>query len=180
MNVLEDQLIRADLVITTGGVSKGAYDVVKEVLSRLGTVRFDEVAMQPGKPQGFGTIGPENTPIVTLPGNPVSSYVSFEVFVRPALRRLGGRPEQEQFRPLVPARSTATMTSVAGRRQFVRVRVDRRAEGWASTPVGGHGSHLIGSLAHANAFAVIPEHVVEVPSGGMVDVMLLDQDPARR
>jgi molybdopterin molybdotransferase len=180
MNVLEDQLIRADLVITTGGVSKGAYDVVKEVLSRLGTVVFDEVAMQPGKPQGFGTIGPENTPIVTLPGNPVSSYVSFEVFVRPALRRLGGRPEAEQFRPLVSARSTAAMTSAAGRRQFVRVRADRRAEGWASTPVGGHGSHLIGSLAHANAFAVIPEHVVEVPSGGMVDVMLLEQDPAGR
>ena len=180
MNVLEDQLIRADLVITTGGVSKGAYDVVKEVLSRLGTVHFDEVAMQPGKPQGFGTIGPEDTPIMTLPGNPVSSYVSFEVFVRPALRRLGGRPDHELFRPLVTARSTAPMTSVAGRRQFVRVRVDRRSEGWTSTPVGGHGSHLIGSLAHANAFAVVPEHVVEVPNGGTVEVMLLDQDPAGR
>ena len=180
MNVLEDQLIRADLVITTGGVSKGAYDVVKEVLSRLGTVRFDEVAMQPGKPQGFGTIGPEQTPIVTLPGNPVSSYVSFEVFVRPALRRLGGRPDAELLRPLVTARTTAAMRSPSGKRQYVRVRVERRPEGWAVTPVGGHGSHLIGSLAHANAFAVIPEHVVEVPTGGNVEVMLLDQDSAGR
>jgi molybdopterin molybdotransferase len=71
------------------------------------------------------------------------------------------------------------MRSVAGKRQFVRVRVDRRAEGWVSTQVGGHGSHLIGSLAHANALAVIPEHVVEIPSGGAVEVMLLDRESAR-
>ena len=73
MDAIEDQLIRADLVLTSGGVSVGAYDVVKEVLSRLGTVAFEQVAMQPGKPQGFGTIGPDSTPIITLPGNPVSS-----------------------------------------------------------------------------------------------------------
>ncbi|MEJ7741562.1 MAG: molybdopterin-binding protein [Nocardioidaceae bacterium] len=70
---LSDQLVRADLVVTSGGVSKGDYDVVKEVLSRLGTVEFTEVAMQPGKPQGFGTIGDDATPIFTLPGNPVSA-----------------------------------------------------------------------------------------------------------
>jgi len=185
MNVLEDQLIRADLVITTGGVSKGAYDVVKEVLSRLGTVSFDEVAMQPGKPQGFGTIGPDDTPILTLPGNPVSSYVSFEVFARPALRRLAGHADDELRRPLVTGRSTAAMRSPAARRQYVRVRAEKRREGWSATPVGGHGSHLIGSLAQANAFAVIGEHVVEVPSGGNVEIMLLDsvrdrQDAARR
>src|SRR6185437_5067540 len=84
METLTDQLVHADAIITTGGVSAGAYDTVKEVLSRLGTVRFDKVAMQPGMPQGFGTIGEASTPIFTLPGNPVSSFVSFEVFVRPA------------------------------------------------------------------------------------------------
>ena len=174
LDSLEDQLIRADLVITTGGVSKGAYDVVKEVLTRLGTVTFDELAMQPGKPQGFGTIGPESTPIFTLPGNPVSSYVSFEVFVRPAIRRLAGLDDDDLFRPIVTARSTKTFAATAGRRQFVRVRLERAATGWAVTPVGGHGSHLIGSLAHANALAVVPDAVEQVPAGGMLEVMVLD------
>ena len=88
---LSDQLVRADVVVTSGGVSKGAYDIVKEVLVEQGTVRFDEVGMQPGKPQGFGVVGEDSTPIFTLPGNPVSSYVSFEVFVLPALRKMMGR-----------------------------------------------------------------------------------------
>ena len=90
LDAIEDQLIRADLVITSGGVSMGAYDVVKDTLGRLGTVEFTKVAMQPGMPQGFGVIGPDETPIFTLPGNPVSAFVSFEVFVKPALRALQG------------------------------------------------------------------------------------------
>src|SRR5699024_913939 len=83
-DVLADQLVRADLVVTSGGVSMGDYDVVKEALSDLGSVEFSRVRMQPGKPQGFGVVGEEETPILTLPGNPVSAYVSFEVFVVPA------------------------------------------------------------------------------------------------
>ncbi|MEE2048674.1 molybdopterin molybdotransferase MoeA, partial [Nocardiopsis tropica] len=83
LDTLEGLLVRADIVITTGGVSMGAYDVVKEVLTREGTVEFTQVAMQPGKPQGFGAIGPDRTPIVTLPGNPVSAFVSFQIFVLP-------------------------------------------------------------------------------------------------
>src|SRR3954451_21419389 len=90
LDTLEDQLIRADLVVTSGGVSVGAYDVVKEALGRIGEVKFERVAMQPGMPQGFGRIGPDKTPFFGLPGNPVSAYVSFEVFVRPALRRMLG------------------------------------------------------------------------------------------
>ncbi len=90
MEALAEQLARADALITRAGSAPGAYDTVKEVLSRLGTVRFDKVAMQPGMPQGFGTLGESSTPIFTLPGNPVSSFVSFEVFVRPALRKMAG------------------------------------------------------------------------------------------
>jgi molybdopterin molybdotransferase len=89
--LLSDQLVRADVVVTSGGVSKGTHDVVKEAHSELGTVSFHEVAMQPGKPQGFGVIGEDDTPIFTLPGNPVSAYVSFELFVVPALRKMMGR-----------------------------------------------------------------------------------------
>ncbi len=173
MNAIEDQLIRADLVLTSGGVSVGAYDVVKEVLSRLGTVAFETVAMQPGKPQGFGTVGPDSTPIITLPGNPVSSYVSFEVFVRPVIRRmLGVEPLQ---RPVVRAVCEDAMTSPAGKRQYARAWLGVTDGRYVVRPVGGPGSHLVGDLAHANALIVVPEAVTEVPAGGTVEVMVLER-----
>ena len=115
--------MRADLVVTSGGVSKGDYDVVKDVLGRLGTVEFTEVAMQPGKPQGFGTIGEDDTPIFTLPGNPVSSYVSFEVFVLPAIRRMMGKLPYR--RPLVRAQLHRRRL-VAARAPAVRPRLRSR------------------------------------------------------
>ncbi|RYJ31042.1 molybdopterin biosynthesis protein MoeA [Streptomyces sp. L-9-10] len=175
---IEDQLIRADMVVTTGGVSVGAYDVVKEALSSVGDedepgggVDFRKLAMQPGKPQGFGSIGPEHTPLLALPGNPVSSYVSFELFVRPAIRALMGR--EDVHRPVVRATLAAgeTLSSPAGRRQFLRGTYD--AEGGTITPVGGAGSHLIAALAHADALIVIPEESVSVEPGTEVDVVLI-------
>jgi molybdopterin molybdotransferase len=173
MNAIEDQLIRADLVLTSGGVSVGAYDVVKEVLSRLGTVTFEAVAMQPGKPQGYGTIGPESTPIITLPGNPVSSYVSFEVFVRPVIRRMLG--VEPLHRPVVRAVCEAPMSSPAGKRQFARGWLGVEEGRYVVRPVGGPGSHLVGNLAHSNALIVLPEPVTEVPAGGTVEVMVLER-----
>lgn len=174
LDTIEDQLIRADVVVTTGGVSAGAYDVVKEVLSDLGTVAFEKVAMQPGMPQGFGTIGPDETPIFTLPGNPVSAFVSFEVFVRPALLRMQGADSLQ--RPVVRARCERGFGSPSGKRQFIRAAYTPAAgpDGEpAVTPVGGHGSHLIGSLALANALIVVPEDATEVADGETVDVMVL-------
>jgi molybdopterin molybdotransferase len=173
MNAIEDQLIRADLVLTSGGVSVGAYDVVKEVLSRLGTVSFETVAMQPGKPQGYGTIGPDSTPIITLPGNPVSSYVSFEVFVRPVIRRLLG--VEPLHRPVVRAVCEEAFPSPAGKRQYARGWLDVSDGRYVVRPVGGAGSHLVGNLAHANALIVVPEAVTEVPAGGTVEVMVLER-----
>ncbi|MGI8702642.1 MAG: molybdotransferase-like divisome protein Glp [Nocardioidaceae bacterium] len=170
---LSDQLVRADLVVTSGGVSKGDYDVVKEVLSRLGTVWFGEVAMQPGKPQGFGTIGEDETPIFTLPGNPVSSYVSFEAFVLPALRRMMGKLPYR--RPTVRATCRARVESPHGRRQFVRGAIHDTGRGPVVTPVGGHGSHLIGGLSQSNCLIVVPEGVTEIAEGGMVDTLVLDR-----
>ena len=173
MNAIEDQLIRADLVLTSGGVSVGAYDVVKEVLSRLGTVSFERVAMQPGKPQGFGTIGPDSTPIITLPGNPVSSYVSFEVFVRPVIRRMLG--VEPLHRPVVRALCQQAFRSPAGRRQYMRGWLDVVDGRYVARPVGGAGSHLIAGLAHANALIVVPEDVTEVAEGSPVEVMVLER-----
>jgi len=174
VETLGDQLVRADVVVTSGGVSKGTHDVVKEALSELGTVRFHEVAMQPGKPQGFGVIGEDDTPIFTLPGNPVSAYVSFEVFVVPALRKMMGRTPLN--RTLVRARITADVTSMPGRRQFLRGQFEPRVGGSVVTPVGGPGSHLMGGLAQANALIVLAEDVTSVAADSDVPVMLLDRE----
>jgi molybdopterin molybdotransferase len=173
MTVLEEQLVRADLVVTSGGVSVGAYDIVKQALRRLGTVEFTRVAMQPGMPQGFGVVGEDRTPIFTLPGNPVSAYVSFQVFVRPALRTMAG------LSPAVPPTVTATATTgwqaSEGRRQFTRVEYTVGPDGHGYVePVSGPGSHLVGGLARANALAIVPEGVREVPEGGTLEVMVLD------
>ncbi|MEU4728182.1 MULTISPECIES: molybdotransferase-like divisome protein Glp [unclassified Streptomyces] len=179
---IEDQLIRADLLVTTGGVSVGAYDVVKEALSGVGAgedgvegggIDFRKIAMQPGKPQGFGSIGPDHTPLLALPGNPVSSYVSFELFVRPAIRALMGLPESQVRRPSVRAvlRADKALGSPAGRRQFLRGAYD--AESGTVRPVGGSGSHLIAALAHADSLIVVPEDVTSVEPGTELEVVLL-------
>jgi molybdopterin molybdotransferase len=173
IDTVEDQLIRADVVVTTGGVSAGAYDVVKEVLSRLGTVSFDRVAMQPGMPQGFGSIGPDRTPIYTLPGNPVSAFVSFEVFVRPAIRKMLG--VEPLARPTVRAVCTEAFRSPEGKRQFARGWLSVEEGRYVVRPVGGQSSHLVNDLAHANALVVVPEQVTEVPQGATVTVMVLER-----
>lgn len=178
---IEDQLIRADLLVTTGGVSVGAYDVVKEALSSVGDqdepgsgIDFRTLAMQPGKPQGFGSIGPEHTPLLALPGNPVSSYVSFELFVRPAIRALRGLKDvPDTRRPRVRAALAADepLSSPLGKRQFLRGTYD--AEAGTVTPVGGAGSHLIAALAQADALLVVPEETTAVEPGAALDVILI-------
>lgn len=170
---LDDQLVRADVVVTSGGVSQGDFDVVKEALAPRG-VWFGQVAMQPGKPQGFGFVGEDNTPIFTLPGNPVSSYISFQLFVLPALRKLMGMTPWS--RPTVPARLTHAVTSPPGRRQFLRGEYVVEPGGATVSPVGGPGSHLVGDLASSNALVVIPEETTSLPAGARVDVLPLDLD----
>lgn len=175
---IEDQLIRADIVVTTGGVSVGAYDVVKEALSPSGDedepgggVDFRKLAMQPGKPQGFGSIGPDHTPLLALPGNPVSSYVSFELFVRPAIRTLMGLPDVNRPTARASLVTDKALSSPSGRRQFLRGTYD--AQAGTVTPVGGSGSHLIAALAQADALIVLPEDVTSAEPGADTEVILL-------
>ncbi|MGI5398364.1 gephyrin-like molybdotransferase Glp [Streptomyces sp. CA-135486] len=175
---IEDQLIRADLLVTTGGVSVGAYDVVKEALSSVGDedvpgsgVDFRKLAMQPGKPQGFGSIGPEHTPLLALPGNPVSSYVSFELFVRPAIKALMGLKDVHRPKVRAALKADKALSSPEGKRQFLRGAYDP-ASGTVS-PVGGSGSHLIAALAHADCLIVVPEADTSVEPGADVEVVLL-------
>lgn len=168
LDQLDAQLLRADAVITSGGVSMGAYEPVKEALGPLGTVRFDRVAMQPGMPQGFGVVGEDQIPIFALPGNPVSSFVSFMLFVRPALRKMRGLPAGPA--PTVRALTASPLRSPQGRRSYMRAVLT--ADGTV-TPVRGQGSHQLAALAAANALIVLPEDVTELPEGATVEVIPL-------
>jgi molybdopterin molybdotransferase len=164
--VLDRYAAEADLIITSGGVSAGAYEVVKDAFGRDGDqgVEFVKVAMQPGMPQGIGRVA--GTPIVTLPGNPVSALVSFEVFLRPALRTAMGLPDVE--RPHRPAVLTETLTSPRGKRQFRRAIFDAEAETVIS--YGPPASHHLRWLASANGLLDIPEDVEEVSAGTRLQV----------
>ena len=170
--VITDQLIRADLILTTGGVSQGDYDVIKQVMPELGRTDFASVAMQPGKPQGFGLIGEDEVPIIMMPGNPVSAFVSFEVFVRPVLRKMMG--STPYIRTEVRCRATHAMPSIAGKRQYARGHVSVGEDGHRQVSlIGGHGSHLLGDLARANALVILPEDTDLVGNGDEVAVWLL-------
>jgi molybdopterin molybdotransferase len=156
----------SDLIITSGGVSAGAYEVVKDAFGRAGDqgVDFVKVAMQPGMPQGSGRVA--GTPIVTLPGNPVSVLVSFEVFVRPAMRRAMGLPDPE--RPRRQAVLTEKLTSPSGKRQFRRGVLD--AQSGTVTSYGPPASHHLRWLASANCLLEIDEDVDRLTAGSQVTV----------
>jgi len=161
-----------DVIVTSAGVSMGVHDAVKAVLKPLGTVDFVQVAMQPGRPQGFGVLGKRQVPIFALPGNPVSACVSFEVFVRPALRTMLGW--QPAVRPTVPGRVATPLQSPPGRRQLARARARRTDTGWQVEPVAGQASHSVADLAKADALVVVPESVTSLAAGDPVEVLLLD------
>ena len=170
---LLDRLVeQVDVVVTSGGVSMGAYDVVKQVLSGPEGVAFHQVAMQPGKPQGFGLLGQRGVPVFTLPGNPVSAYVSFEVFVRPALRSMMGLTPA--VRPTVRARLSGPLRSPAGRRQYARASARHVDGGWQVAPATGQGSHFVAALSQADALVVVPEATTALEIGDEADVLLLD------
>jgi molybdopterin molybdotransferase len=169
--VIEDAAGRADLLVTSGGVSMGGeHDVVKAALEQLGTVRFRKVAMQPGMPQGFGLVGTASTPILTLPGNPVSAFVSFQLFVRPALRALQGKASGHQR--TARAVLTAPLRSPRDKRSFLRGVL--AADGTEITPLSGQASHQLAALALANALIVVPEQVTGMQKGDVAEVICLD------
>jgi molybdopterin molybdotransferase len=175
--LIADQLLRADLILTTGGVSQGDYDIVKAVMPEMGACDFAQVAMQPGKPQGFGLIGHDRVPMIMLPGNPVSSFVSFEAFVRPVIRKLmGARP---YVRTVVKCEAAHDISSIPGRLQLARgiIRAGRSGN-WQVELAGGHGSHLLADLARSNGLMILPEDTEFVAAGQEVDVWLLDESPS--
>ncbi len=172
---LSDHAAGLDAFVLSGGASVGAYDVAKAVLAPLSTMLFSAVRMQPGKPQGFGR-WTDGTPVFALPGNPVSSFVSFEVFVRPAIQKLLGRRILQ--RPTHHAVVAAGWRSPAGRRQYMPVALgasesDEVLLVHPATP-GGSGSHLVTRLASAEALAIVDQDTTDVREGDRVTVMLLE------
>ena len=168
--VLDKYAAESDLIITSGGVSAGAHEVVKDAFGRTGDqgVEFVKVAMQPGMPQGTGRVA--GTPIVAVPGNPVSVLVSFEVFIRPALRSAMGLAAPQ--RPRRSAVLAETLTAPAGKRQFRRGVFDAATNTVASH--GPAGSHHVRYLASANCLIDIPVDATEVPAGTQVQVWDID------
>ena len=169
--------LQCDILVTSGGVSLGDYDVVKQVLAAEGNVSFWTVRMKPGKPLAFGMFKRSNgkeVPHLGLPGNPVSSMITFEVFARPAIFKMMGRSN------LTKSNITAVMEDSVGnkdgRRIFTRVVVTRRDSKYFARITGPQGSGILTSMAKANGLAIIPENTREVKSGTPVEVMMLDWD----
>ena len=175
---VREHLDGADVVITSAGVSAGAYDVVREDLVTLvddpADVQLVHVAMQPGKPQGLAWVGERRVPVLGLPGNPVSAYVSFHLFARPLLRLLAGHATLSA--PVVGARLTQAVSHKAGRRAYLRVRLTAGPDAWLATPVGANSSHLLGALAHADALLVVPEDVTHMEAGSSERVVVTEPD----
>jgi molybdopterin molybdotransferase len=160
----------ADVVVTSGGVSMGAYDVVKLTLRDRGSVDFLRIAMQPGKPLGFGTV--DEIPFFGLPGNPVSVFVSFEQFMRPALLAMMGA--EFLFRDRVPGILDDGITTNPGKDVFVRVTTNHDGDGqWHARSSGGQSSNVLSALAFAGALAVVPVGVGRVEPGGTVGLEMI-------
>lgn len=169
VDLLTSLAAECDAIITSGGVSMGAYDVVKAALREHG-VDFVQVAMQPGKPQGFGLFGDRGVPVFALPGNPVSAFVSFEVFVAPALEAMMGATHE---RRMVEGVMGHALSSPAGRTQIARAVTSLTQGRWLVDPVVGQGSHFIADLVRANSLVIVPAEATELAAGDRVEVWLL-------
>ncbi len=167
--------LAADLMITSGGVSVGDFDLVKSTLGELGNeMRFWRVRMKPGKPMAFGVLN--GKPVFGLPGNPVSTMVSFELFVRPGLRKMQG--QKRLFRPTVEARLLAPLAKSPERRHYVRSIVHRSREGWVARALEAQGSNILHSMVRANGLVIFPEFETALAAGSLVQAILLGEAPA--
>ena len=175
MNAKLEEGLDADLLLTSAGVSRGDYDIVKDLLASRGKVAFWSVRMRPAKPLAFGVFprpGGRLVPHVGLPGNPVSALVAFEELVRPAILRMLGRTDLEK--PTIRAELEEDVVNTDGRRVFARVVVTRRNGRYYACLTGDQGSGVLTSMALANGLAICPEDVPRMKAGEVVDVQMLD------
>jgi len=170
LNKIQQGLL-ADILITSGGVSVGDYDLVKDMLRKLGEINFWKVAMRPGQPLAFGLVS--GKPLFGLPGNPVSSMVSFEQFVRPAILKMAGHTKI--FRPTILAELGEDLEKKAGLTHFLRCRLLRENDKIIATTTGEQGSGILSSMVKAQGLIVLPAELTKARPGQKVKVMLLDQ-----
>ncbi len=171
---VEERLMRAvhagvHLILSSAGVSVGAFDVVKSVMSRMGALAFWQVNMRPGKPLAFGNV--HNIPFLGLPGNPVSALVSFDVFARPAILKLMGRDPATAYAEAI----TAEPINSDGRRTYVRVTVERRDGSLYARTTGSQSSGVLSSLVAADGLLIIPDGMTDVPAGTHLPIRLFDE-----
>jgi molybdopterin molybdotransferase len=165
------EAMTCDVILSSGGVSVGDYDFINDVLRNLGSeMKFWKVAMKPGHPLAFGLLGTK--PTFGLPGNPVSSMVSFEQFVRPALLRMMGH--RDVFRPVIRARATESLRQKPGRMTFLRAIVARAGEGYTVSTTGTQSSGVLSSMVRANGLLLFPADLAEIAEGSLVDVQIID------
>ncbi len=165
----------SDLIVTSAGVSKGDYDIVKDVLTERGNMNFWSVRMRPAKPLAFGHIredGGRSVPLLGLPGNPVSTMVAFEMFARPAIQIMLGK--RRLARPMVEGVLTAPIYNADGRRVYARVEVTRKDGFYFANPVGPQGSNILTSMSRANGLAICPEDLPSKGAGEQVQIIMLD------
>jgi molybdopterin molybdotransferase len=166
--------MEADMLITSGGVSKGDYDIVKDMLTEMGEISFWTVCMKPGKPLAFGMLQKKNksVPHLGLPGNPVSSMVTFEQFARPAIFKMLGK--KNLTKPTISATCQSNIKNTDGRRIFARAVVSRQGDQYFARLTGPQGSGILSSMSGADGLIVVPENVVKVKEGDQVEVQMLD------
>jgi len=164
------EALSSDMLITSGGVSAGDYDLVKDVLAKQGEVSFRMVRMKPGKPLAFGVIG--GVPHLGLPGNPVSSMITFELFGRPAILKMMGK--KNLAKPSVRATMESSIQNSDGRRIFARAIVRQEGDRYFARSTGPQGSGILTSMASANGLVIVPEDVKAVAEGDTVEVLMLD------
>jgi molybdopterin molybdotransferase len=170
---LREQFARArdhDLIITSGGVSVGDFDLVRNIMAEQGEIHFWRINMRPGKPVAFGHIG--QTPLLGLPGNPVSAAVTFELFGRPVLRKMLGHIRLQ--RPQIEVIVEDGIAEKAMRRHYVRAHVQWRQGHFIAHTTGNQGSNILTSLINANALIVVPEGGVVIPPGATARALMLD------
>lgn len=165
---------KPDVILSSAGVSVGAFDVVRAVLDELGEINFWRINLRPGKPLAFGHLG--GIPFFGLPGNPVSAMVTFDVFVRPALLKLGNQPDQSETIQAVLAEALKS----DGRRSYLRVRLARRGQQWVASLTGTQSSGALMSMVLADGLMIVPEDVESLPAGSTVQVRLLRHLPVNQ
>ena len=159
-----------DIIFTSGGVSVGDFDLVKDIMNEQGNINFWRINMRPGKPVAFGHIG--NVPLLGLPGNPVSTAVTFELFGRPILRKMQGHTRL--LKPQVPVIVKDGVSESVMRRHYVRARVEWQGDHFVAHTTGNQGSNIMTSLLQANAFVIVPEGGATIEPGGTAKAMMLE------